>query len=259
MRKALKYHIDIDKSTDEIGIFDSKFGGVGYFKEGSGIPVDSSGDQLRLLAQLNFTDIRSKIELPSELDDKLPKSGLLQIWVSTDDVAGCSMGTLETQCLQKDFKVIYYKDEELTNWATKEQLKEAEVPTQYDEDELFPISGNKEYTLTYEIVDSENLDAILENDDEDAYNKAYPIEIGHKTGGYPYFVQSDPRYQLYATYKEIEESEVYDFLLLQIDSEWKDGKDLILWGDSGCAQFLISSKELKELNFSNVLYNWDCC
>ena len=47
----------------------------------------------------------------------------------------------------------------------------------------------------------------------------------------------------------------YDTLLLQIDS---DGK-YIMWGDVGIGNFFISKKSLLEKDFSNVLYNWDCC
>lgn len=30
------------------------------------------------------------------------------------------------------------------------------------------------------------------------------------------------------------------------------------WGDSGVCGFFCTPAELKERNFSNVLYNWDC-
>jgi len=44
-------------------------------------------------------------------------------------------------------------------------------------------------------------------------------------------------------------------LLLQLDSD--DSIDL-MWGDSGVGNFFIKDEDLKNLNFSNVLYNWDC-
>ena len=47
-------------------------------------------------------------------------------------------------------------------------------------------------------------------------------------------------------------------LLLQIDSE--DNSEIeILWGDSGIYNFFIKQSALKNLDFSNVLYRWDCC
>ena len=72
--------------------------------------------------------------------------------------------------------------------------------------------------------------------------------FGHKIGGYPAFTQEDPR----------EEDTSYDFLMLQLDSEFGDGKDRILWGDAGICNFFINSEKLKNLDFSDVIYNWEC-
>ena len=38
-----------------------------------------------------------------------------------------------------------------------------------------------------------------------------------------------------------------------------DGEDEIMWGDCGVGNFFISSDDLKRLDFSRVLYTWDCC
>ena len=48
----------------------------------------------------------------------------------------------------------------------------------------------------------------------------------------------------------------YNTLLLQLDSDLKSG--ILMWGDSGEANFIINEKALEELDFSRVLYNWDC-
>ena len=71
----------------------------------------------------------------------------------------------------------------------------------------------------------------------------------HRIGGYPYFTQEDPR----------EENSKYDFLLFQLDSDYTDNTDKVMWGDSGIGNFFINSERLKKLDFSDVLYNWDCC
>ena len=65
--------------------------------------------------------------------------------------------------------------------------------------------------------------------------------------GYPYFTQEDPRYN-----KKFAE---YDTLLLQIDSEG----EYVMWGDAGVGNFFIRRQDLVDKNFSDVLYNWDCC
>ena len=64
--------------------------------------------------------------------------------------------------------------------------------------------------------------------------------------GYPSFTQCDPRCGEYQG--------EYETLLLQIDSQ-----DDIMWGDSGIANFFINEKDLRKLDFSNVMYTWDCC
>ncbi|SUC47704.1 Domain of uncharacterised function (DUF1963) [Providencia stuartii] len=70
---------------------------------------------------------------------------------------------------------------------------------------------------------------------------------GHRIGGYPFFTQTDPR-----EYRK----EIQDYvLLLQIDSDYETG---ILWGDIGVGNFFIHPEDLKNKDFSKVVYNWDC-
>ena len=64
----------------------------------------------------------------------------------------------------------------------------------------------------------------------------------HKMGGYAFFTQSDPR--------------AYDVLLLQFAMD--DEAD-IMFGDAGVANFFIKEEDLRNHNFRDVLYNWDCC
>ena len=68
-------------------------------------------------------------------------------------------------------------------------------------------------------------------------------------GGYPAFAQEDPRSE--------EDGAEYDTLLLQIDSEIR-GRQRIMWADSGVCHFFISRDNLRRLDFSDVLYHWDC-
>ncbi len=51
-----------------------------------------------------------------------------------------------------------------------------------------------------------------------------------------------------------EEEEKHN-LLLQIDS---DSNLDIMWGNVGVGNFFIQDSALKQLDFSNVLYNYDC-
>nr|WP_316045926.1 DUF1963 domain-containing protein [Planococcus glaciei] len=44
--------------------------------------------------------------------------------------------------------------------------------------------------------------------------------------------------------------------MLQVDTDEEAG---IAWGDTGVGNFFISKENLKKRNFSDVVYNWDCC
>jgi len=87
---------------------------------------------------------------------------------------------------------------------------------------------------------------LFEDKSWDWYEEHYP-SAGHKMAGYAYFTQNDPREN---DYRE------YDILLLQIDT---DDELNIMWGDSGVANFFIRPQDLKNRDFTKVLYNWDCC
>ncbi|AGF57706.1 uncharacterized protein YwqG [Clostridium saccharoperbutylacetonicum] len=71
---------------------------------------------------------------------------------------------------------------------------------------------------------------------------------GCRIGGYPIFVQYGPR--------ENEELRTFDTLLLQLDCEYECD---LMFGDGGIANFFINEEDLKKLDFTKVLYNWDCC
>lgn len=73
---------------------------------------------------------------------------------------------------------------------------------------------------------------------------------GHWILGYPFFTQYDPR--------EGREDSYYNTLLFQMDSEMIDHEDYVLWGDCGVANFFINDEALGKLDFSKILYNWDC-
>lgn len=66
-------------------------------------------------------------------------------------------------------------------------------------------------------------------------------------GGYAVFTQEDPRF--------IKPNEDW-ILLLEIDTSFENGLD-IMWGDAGVGTFFIRKKDLKEKDFSKVLYYWD--
>ncbi|MCL2424330.1 MAG: DUF1963 domain-containing protein, partial [Micrococcales bacterium] len=73
---------------------------------------------------------------------------------------------------------------------------------------------------------------------------------GHHIGGYPLFTQWDPR-------DDNDDFAGHTTLLFQLDTDQAGGID-IMWGDMGVGNFFIEPDRLAVLDFSNVLYNWDC-
>ena len=81
--------------------------------------------------------------------------------------------------------------------------------------------------------------------------KVQPFETGgHCIGGYPTFTQWDPRgvYDDFAGHTT---------LLFQLDSDQAEGID-IMWGDMGVGHFFVEPERLAALDFSSVLYDYDC-
>ena len=70
----------------------------------------------------------------------------------------------------------------------------------------------------------------------------------HKIGGYPFFTQDDPRLHLTDTI------EPYQLLFQMISDDEAD----IMWGDAGVGNFFIQPSALETLDFSRVIYYYDC-
>ena len=245
----------IDKSPE---IFESKIGGIPYWTPDIVYPTNSDGKKLFLLAQINFE--KEKVESP------LPSNGLIQFFISDDDVMGCQ----EDYTDQKNFRVIYHENIDYN--ITKESIKQLDVPDSKNA-KLFPIIGEHKITLN-KGIDYVNIQDIKFNDffkiaykevynkdlkDNDYYykiltqeeqeefeNKMETDKLYHQMLGYAYFRQEDPRYD--------EKYSQYDTLLLQIDSEDK----FTMWGEVGVGNFFISKNSLLNKDFSKVLYYWDC-
>ncbi len=257
-------HIYPEKSVN-LSIFDSKFGGIPYLPKNFEVPYGTSDDngQLALLAQINCA------ELPE--NNLYPKVGILQFWIGRDDLMG----------LEDDYKVVYF--ENIDNTITREEVLTKYTPLDpEDYDQYSPFNpSNAEFGLTFEkgvssittedyrfedivinaiheLYPDEEVSNLYCDLDDDVYEYFYDSLRGlsHAIGGYPNFTQYDPR-----SYNSEEgEQSPYDIMLLQVETDWSKGRDVeIMWGDSGVGNFFISEENLKNLNFDDVLYNWDCC
>ena len=248
---------------ENLTIFDSKFGGIPYLPKDFEVPCDSSNhEQFALLAQINCA------ELPE--NNLYPKVGILQFWIGRDDLMG----------LEDDYKVVYF--ENIDNTITREEvLAKYKLLDPNDYDQYSPFDPtNAEFGLTFEkgistitvadyrfeniiinaiheLYPDEEVARLYSDLDEDVHEYLYTSVKGlkHAIGGYPNFTQYDPR-----SYNSEEgEQSPYDIMLLQVESEWKKDNDVeIIWGDCGVGNFFISEENLKNRNFEDVLYNWDC-
>lgn len=246
----------------EPDIFDSKFGGVPYWDLQKEYPVDSKGEKLQLLAQINFTEAKLQ-------DDRLPEQGMLQFFISADD--DCYGMDWDQGDSQKDFRVIYH--EEIDTTMTKEQVLALNIPFSSEENNEFtPVMkevaveitktvtsfGTEDYrfdnvlkTVIKEVTGEETeLIYSFFHEEEREYIFKECENGGHWLLGSPFFTQGDPRGN--GRYEE------YDTLLFQMDSECKNGQYTIIWGDAGVGNFFINEQALKNKDFSKVLYNWDC-
>ena len=258
-KKAIRLELDCDKTPE---LFNSKIGGVPYWDPDMTYPETDNGEKLIMLAQLNMS------ELPE--NDVFPKEGMLQFFILNDDDYGMSYDEPE----HDGYKVVFHK--KINTEITEKDIESLEIPTtlslEEDDDNLFPVMGEFAVNFKNEYVfmndcdcnfrsvlydTAEELGIELDEDtesydllDEEEFDKMIDSTSGHWLLGYPFFTQYDPR--------NYEMTGKYNTMLFQLDSETgKDGKE-ILWGDSGVGAFFINEKNLKELNFDDVLYNWDC-
>ncbi|MDE5770594.1 MAG: DUF1963 domain-containing protein [Ruminococcus sp.] len=210
-------------------IFESKIGGLGYIPHDKNFPTDSNGNQLRLLAQIEC----DKIQL-----DGFMKTGLLQFWILNDDDCGLDW---DNPTNQDGFRVIYYPEVDKT--VTKEEVEGKFIKNKYDDS--YGDSEYNNFPVLYECGMS------FEKSENKNINWYEDENVGHKVGGYPFCVQGDPR--------DEKQLEYYDFLLFQLDIGYIGDEYVVMWGDSGVGNFFINSEKLKKHDFSDVLYNWDCC
>ena len=127
------------------------------------------------------------------------------------------------------------------------------------------LKNGREQSFADFLLRTSDLDEVIDRASE---NSAYAVQDmlkngylticgGHRIGGYPCFEQDDPR-------DVTEELRKYDTLLLQIVSHTMpdtsgNEETLIMFGDEGGCQFFIPREKLRARDFSDVMYNWDCC
>jgi uncharacterized protein YwqG len=218
----------------------SKIGGIPFWPAGADLPKNSAGENLFFLAQINFS------EMPTL--ENFPEKGLLQFWISNDDGYGLDFDNPENQ---SDFRVVFFENFEQNGSLDFSFLKETdEMPVPagttflIDYQQVTELCPTTDYYFWQKFGDNffeqfgkneweirEELEEIL-------------LAPGHKIGGYAHFTQEDPRSAADPM-----------VLLFQLDTDADSG---ISWGDEGVANFFIRPADLAKLDFSRVLFNWDC-
>lgn len=273
--KVNRIKIDLcKKDNDFTPTLTSKIGGMGYLPLGESYPTKSDGTPLILLAQLNFKQIAETVDI-TKLPHPLPKQGILQIYIDGQDddcLYGCD---LDDYLPHDKYQVRFWQDDnspihvdELNRVITQlKSLNIQDFPFDYTSNEYdmrFELSTQSCTTVCYEYNhQSQDIDELkatdvwnyleedLGMDDPDDVLQMYDELANsgeHQILGYPNFTQTDPR--------EYNKSLQKHILLFQIETD--DDND-IMWGDCGVANFFIHPDDLKNQDFSKLLYNWDCC
>ena len=243
-------------ASKEIKITDSKIEGIPYIPIGRKIPTNSKGQQFMFLAQINCEDLKGLEDFPQE--------GILQFWILGEDLLGLDFDDYTNR---DGFDVIYY--EKIEDYYSEDEFMEMYNPYKFDLKYMetliasepckmkFSLEKQKE-SFNYELLDNlfkevleeENIgfnekDKLYEEVEKLYDDEFYEEIVGTKCNGFPYFTQWEPRDD-----KQMKE---YDTSLFQIDS----GKEVMI-GDSGVMHFFINREKLKNKDFSDIFYHWDC-
>lgn len=266
LEATVKPYVEIETHlTRNASLWQSKFAGFPYLPKNFDYPKTPEGDYLYLLAQINFAEVPHL--------ERFPEAGILQFYIDKTRAYGLD---LVNPTNQKCFRVLYFPNPDLnennlvTNFDFLPTLWEYNynqmgmpfyVGRSYspDRNDCFALSFNLKsapisdcHYKFEQLIGTEIWEVFEENDDEiwDEYRQRFVN--GHRLGGYPHFTQQAPE-------ELLTEEEPY-ILLLQIDSDRTPARTInILWGDGGVCNFWIKESDLKNLDFSKVLYNWDCC
>ncbi|KMY55595.1 cytoplasmic protein [Bacillus sp. FJAT-27231] len=239
--------VKITGTCARTGLLDSKFGGQPYLPKGMEHPKDEHGDYLSLLAQINFAEVPPIAPFPEK--------GILQFYIAgEDDLLGMDF---EDGTNQENFRILYHPDvteepsELVTDFSYMKPSEEGFFPVEHEIKLSFELGEEPISEGDYR-MEQLSFDLYGEASDGTELGEIYAEALGatgSKIGGYPFFTQEDPR-----SYREKYQN--HQVLLLQVDTD----TDLdIMWGDSGVGNFFITKEDLKNRNFANVLYNWDCC
>lgn len=237
--------------SEENDRLSSKIGGVPYWPlSKKGLFPKINGKYAKLIFQLNLNELSKDFDV-KQISPSFPERGILQFYLAYQD---------ELYGLYDDNNkpvVIYHENIDEESFITDEQkaisLDNEKTPfnssVRVKFEESSELLGPQDEFYQQEFKE---LFTGVDTDDEEFMQFYYEYDefdnSGSKVGGYAYFTQSDPFINLEDDNKLV--------LLLQLDSNSDDLK--MSWGDSGVANWRIFEKDLANLDFSNLVYTWDC-
>ena len=250
----------ITLTEDELKITDSKVMGLPYIPKDKDIPKTSTGDQMLMIAQINCEDLKG-------LKD-FPEKGILQFFVLNDEDGLLGLD-FDNQTIQDSFRVIYH--EKIEEFYNENELKSIYNPYNYEESYI--TNNNESYKMNFELTsEKERFEDMfyhiftkickekgLKQTQEDwLYRKLlnfmqYSENYYSQCDGFAFFTQDDPR-------EYNEEYKKFDTVLFQLNSEFDENTRnwKVCIGDAGVINFFINRENLKNKDFSEILYNWDC-
>ncbi|MCT4595646.1 MAG: DUF1963 domain-containing protein [Anaeromicrobium sp.] len=230
IKTSIRKSNEITFTKEDTKPWESKLGGCPYLENIEDYPLGKNNKPMIFLAQINLADL---VELKN-----MPENGLLQFYIHNDECYG-----YEGPC-----KVKY-----IEKYITDVNQLVCKNPYEEDYKEFLPF--DKEGKMNFQLREmpiSCSCEKFNELFKGISFNEEQKEKIWHefdgsgsRFGGYPYFIQSEPAY-----------CDEYNILLLQLDVEDECG---IMFGDTGNCNFFIKEEDLKNRDFSNVAYDWQCC
>lgn len=220
---------------ESLTLMQSKFLGKPYLPVSVEYPKDKIGNPMILLAQINFSEIPHLENYPSD--------GILQFFISSSEWYNMD-----------DYKILFHKtieNKHQTDFSSLTEKLYEESPVYCEHklafEKIVEYGGYADFRFDMDFNGDDYYDFQEKLTDEQKTEMDNILEgTGHKIGGYAFFTQSDPR--------DYNNNKKDDVLLLQIDTD-----DEIMFGDSGVGNLFINHKSLKEKDFSQAWFNWDCC
>ena len=250
----------ITLTENELKITDSKVMGFPYIPKGAEIPQTANGDKMMMIAQINCDDLQGLADFPEK--------GILQFFVLNDEDGLLGLD-FDNQTVQDSFRVIYH--EKIEEFYDENELKSIYNP--YNFEESYITNDNESYKMNFELTsEKERFEDMfyhifrkickekgLKQTQEDwLYRKLlnfmqYSENYYSQCDGFAFFTQDDPR-------EYNEEYKKFDTVLFQLNSEFDENTRnwKVCIGDAGVINFFINRENLKNKDFSEILYNWDC-